>query len=192
MSIDNLKQQMLELTKRVEALEKAVQSSQAHAESIKQDTPTSPTSKASKPVVSFTKPKRKVDRVFIHCSASDSPKHDDVSVMDSWHKARGWSGVGYHYFIKKDGTIQKGRDINRTPAAQRGHNSGTIAICCHGLEEDRFTKEQFHSLRALCSAINQAYDKKITFHGHNEVAAKACPVFDHREVLKLNQWHYMK
>lgn len=132
----------------------------------------------------FKAPRRRVDRVFIHCSASDNPKHDDVSIMDAWHKARGWSGVGYHYFIKKDGTVQDGRSLEKTPAAQAGHNTGTIAICLHGLDEDKFTDEQFNALKQLCREIDQQL--KVTFHGHREVAAKACPVFDYKKVLDLD------
>ena len=135
----------------------------------------------------FKKPKRWVREVFIHCSASDHPDHDDVSVMDSLHKARGWSGVGYHYFIKKDGTLQIGRPIWKTPAAQGGRNKGTIAICLHGLTEDKFTEAQFITLIKLCSKIDEAYGPgKLRFRGHREVAAKACPVFDYKKVLKLN------
>lgn len=133
-------------------------------------------------------PKRAVSRVFLHCSASDNPKHDDVSVMDSWHKQRGWSGVGYHYFITKAGVIQPGRPLESTPAAQGGHNAGTIAICLHGLAADRFTAAQFESLRALCRAIATGLGRgRVTFHGHREVAAKACPVFDYKAVLKLDR-----
>lgn len=135
----------------------------------------------------FKKPDRPVNRVFVHCSASDNPLHDDVKVMDLWHKQRGWSGVGYHFFIKKDGTIQKGRSIERTPAAQAKNNRGTIAICLHGLVEERFTNDQFKSLIALCQDINKAYKGRVTFHGHREVAAKACPVFDYKRVLRLDE-----
>ncbi len=131
----------------------------------------------------FKKPRRKVDRVFIHCSASDHKQHDDVKVMDLWHKQRGWSGVGYHFFIKKNGDVQVGRNINKTPAAQRGHNRGTIAICLHGLLEERFTIQQFISLKKLCKEIDDAYRGRVTFHPHNQVAAKACPVFNIYEVL---------
>ena len=134
--------------------------------------------------MNFTKPHRKVDRVFIHCSASDNPAHDNVATMDRWHKARGWSGVGYHYFIRKDGTLEAGRPLHKTPAAQAGHNRGTIAICLHGLKEENFTQAQFETLIDLCQKINRAYED-ITFHGHREVAAKACPVFDYERVLGL-------
>ena len=134
----------------------------------------------------FMKPLRPVDRVFIHCSASDNPKHDDISVIRDWHvNGNGWSDVGYHFFIRKDGIIEEGRDIDRTPAAQKGHNKSTIAICLHGLED--FTVEQFRSLNTLCAEINRNY-KFITFHGHCEVNPnKTCPVFDYKEVLNLNE-----
>lgn len=124
--------------------------------------------------------------MFIHCSASDHPDHDDVSVMDKWHRQRGWSGVGYHFFIKKDGTLQAGRHLERVPAAQAGHNRGTIAICLHGLNEDLFTESQFRTLKQLARDINLSYNGRVTFHGHKEVSAKSCPVFDYKQVLELD------
>ena len=137
----------------------------------------------------FVKPERSIDRVFIHCSASDNPNHDNVEVIRKWHtdeppQGRGWSDIGYHFFIRKNGIVENGRDLIRTPAAQRGHNRGTIAICVHGLET--FTSEQFEALRRLCEGINRSYHY-ITFHGHNEVNPnKTCPVFDVKEVLGLD------
>ena len=77
------------------------------------------------------KPKRAITKVFLHCSASNRPNHDDVEVIRTWHKLRGWSDVGYHYFIRTDGKIQIGRDIEQKPAAQAGHNTGTIATSTH-------------------------------------------------------------
>lgn len=133
----------------------------------------------------FRKPFRPITRVFIHCSASDNPAHDNVATMDQWHRQRGWAGVGYHYFIRKSGLLEIGRDIEKVPAAQEGNNSGTIAICLHGLAKDKFTDEQFSTLQSLCHQINEAYGGKVTFHGHCEVAAKACPVFDYKAVLGL-------
>ena len=43
---------------------------------------------------------REVDRVFLHCSASPNPAHDDINVIRDWHLERGWNDVGYHFFIK--------------------------------------------------------------------------------------------
>lgn len=134
----------------------------------------------------FRAPKRAVSRVFLHCSASDNPAHDNVATMDSWHKERGWSGVGYHFFIRKSGELEIGRDLEVTPAAQEGNNKGTIAICLHGLKSENFTAAQFATLVTLCGQINEAYRGAVSFHGHCEVARKACPVFDYKRVLGLH------
>jgi len=136
----------------------------------------------------FKKPRRRVDRVFIHCSASDNPKHDNVATIRKWHLARGFNDIGYHFFIHKNGKISRGRNIEKTPAAQAGNNTGTIAICLHGLKKEKFTKAQFKAIRALSIDINNAYFKDISFHGHKEVSAKACPVFDYKKVLKLDRF----
>lgn len=134
----------------------------------------------------FEKPRRPVTKVYIHCSASDHAHHDNVATMDAWHKQRGWSGVGYHMFERKDGTWEFGRSLEKTPAAQGGHNRGTIAICLHGLSLSKFTAAQKQGLINLCCQINEEYGGRVTFHGHNEVAAKACPVIDYKSILKLD------
>lgn len=112
--------------------------------------------------------------------------------MDKWHKERGWSGIGYHYFIRKDGTIEGGRDVERIPSAQAGHNTGSIAICVHGLEKKEFTHMQRGALRALCLEINRLHGNGLRFRGHCEVAAKTCPVFDYRDWLDLDARGFMQ
>ena len=140
----------------------------------------------------FEKPSRTVDRVFIHCSDSDWKHHDDISVIRKWHMdENGWDDVGYHFFIKRNGTIQKGRSLELTPSAQKRNNVRTIAICLHGRE--KFTKKQFESLKKLCLEIHKSYQGKVTFHGHREVAReKTCPNFDYVKVLNLDGHGRMK
>ena len=136
----------------------------------------------------FVKPDRPVDHVFLHCSASDDPDHDDIATIRAWHvDGNGWSDVGYHYFIRKDGTLQTGRPLERIPAAQAGNNLGSIAICLHGLALENFTDAQYRTLAALAREIDRAYSGRVTFHGHREVSAKACPVFPYRTVLGLDE-----
>jgi hypothetical protein len=143
--------------------------------------------------IGFTKPKRYVDQVFLHCSASDVPAHDNLETIRRWHLDRGWRDVGYHYFIRKDGTLERGRDIESIPAAQAGHNEGAIAICLSGGQNGRnqFTDAQRVTLRRLARAICAAYDGQIRFRGHKEVANKDCPVFAYREWLDLDAEGYM-
>lgn len=138
----------------------------------------------------FTRPKRHVKKVYIHCSASDAEAHDNIETIRKWHvEEKGWSDVGYHYFLTKNGTIQEGRPLEKVPSAQKGHNTGSIAICLSGLES--FTLDQFDTLREFCNEINKAYNREITFHGHCEVSDKTCPVFDYKKVLSLDDEGYI-
>ena len=143
--------------------------------------------------IKFKKPKRQIDTVFLHCSASDRPEHDSIQVIKKWHtdpkpQGKGWSDVGYHYFIRKDGTIERGRSLEKIPAAQKGYNSGSIAICAHGLDIDKFTEVQLEAVKDLCKTINLAYGNYLRFRGHCEVNSnKTCPVFDYKELLNLDE-----
>lgn len=140
----------------------------------------------------FTVPKRSVHSVFLHCSASDKAQHDNIKTIESWHLSRGFSKIGYHYFISKDGIIHEGRSLKEIPAAQGGKNTGSIAICLHGLKVEKFTKEQFSSLKKLCEKIKSSYSPStIKFRGHCEVSSKACPVFDYKSVLGLSPEGYI-
>jgi len=136
-------------------------------------------------MIIFLKPNRRVHTVFIHCSASDYKSHDKRRVVDEWHRDRGYNCIGYHYYIRKSGLIETGRDIELKPAAQYGHNSGTIAICCGGLK--MFPVIQMRSLYNLCHEINSQYNCSIRFRGHCEVGPdKECPVFDYKNILHLD------
>ena len=135
--------------------------------------------------MSYTTPKRPVNRVFIHCSDSDHDHHNNIDVIRKWHvEERGFADVGYHFFIQRDGTVQIGRNLEVIPAAQKGHNWGTIAICLHG--KDYFSDKQKRALTKLCWSINGKH-KGITFHGHTEVdPGKTCPNFGYKNTLGLN------
>ncbi len=138
----------------------------------------------------FEAPKRRVDRVFLHCSASDDPILKGpklVTTVREWHLARGFSDVGYHFLIDKAGAVLDGRSLEKTPAAQKGHNTGTIAIMVHGLSD--FPEPMLAACADLCRQINAAYSGRISFHGHCEVSAKSCPVYDYKELLKLDRWN---
>lgn len=141
--------------------------------------------------IKFKKPGRKIYTLFLHCSASDSASHDDISVIKRWHTVdNNWPHVGYHFFINKNGDIQEGCSLESTPIAQKGYNTGSIAICLHGLKKNKFTEEQFSSVRTLCASILEPYSKKIRIRGHSEVSKKSCPVFDYKTVLNLNSNGY--
>jgi hypothetical protein len=113
-----------------------------------------------------------------------------VDLVWKWHVDENrWSDIGYHYLIDKRGNVMHGRPLEKTPAAQKGHNTGTIAIMVHGLEW--FTEDSMKALRHLCRQINLAYSGRISFHGHCEVSNKSCPVFEYKRILMLDNWQRM-
>jgi hypothetical protein len=139
--------------------------------------------------------KRDIKVVFLHCSASDNPKHDSWLVMDTWHRQRGFAGIAYHLFIRKDGSVELGRDFNVIPSAQQGHNTGSLAICAHGLLKENFTKVQLDAVKGLCVALRDEFLKQkhvtLRFRGHCEVSSKSCPVYPYKELLHLDSKGHM-
>lgn len=126
---------------------------------------------------------REIKEIILHCSATQEGKDFDVNDIDKWHKARGWSGVGYHYVIKLDGTIQEGRSEATLGAHARGHNKFSIGVCYIGgidnemQPKDTRTPEQKESLKKLVEKLYYKYrDAKVI--GHNQISSKACPSFD--------------
>lgn len=122
--------------------------------------------------------------VMIHCSASDDPLADNIETMRQWHLARGWRDVGYHYFIRKDGTIEKGRDELDDGAhcvydlLGKSMNRTSISICLHGLEHDRFTKEQFESCAFVIRGLMKRHKIGAIVPHSMFHSSKTCPVFN--------------
>ena len=71
--------------------------------------------------------KRKINKIIIHCSATPPSMDVDANTVDEWHKQRGWSGIGYHFFVKRDGQIELGRPLEKSGAHTKGHNKNSIA-----------------------------------------------------------------
>ena len=136
---------------------------------------------------------REINKIIIHCSATKPSQDIGAFQIDEWHKKQGWSGIGYHFVIRRNGEIEKGRDIAVTGAHCKGQNKHSIGICLvggideNGKSQNNFTAEQFAGLRRLVSELKQQYPN-ATLHGHNEFAAKDCPCFDVREFFADNRF----
>lgn len=52
---------------------------------------------------------RTITLIIIHCSAVRPSQTSSAQQIDSWHRKRGWSGIGYHYVVRRDGTVERGR-----------------------------------------------------------------------------------
>lgn len=141
---------------------------------------------------------RPIDEAIVHCTATRADWWEGRSTADKtrevrrWHvQGNGWSDIGYHYLIDRDGTVIEGRPIERIGAHVRGHNTGTVGISLYGGHggastdnfADHFTPEQDAALRQLLTDLGERFPiKRIT--GHNRYSAKACPCFDVTEWLK--------
>ena len=121
---------------------------------------------------------RAITKIIVHCSDSDIKSHDDISVIDKWHRERGFAKVGYHYYIKKDGTVQKGRELEEIGAHCSGQNHDSIGICLGG--RHNFTTKQFFELKVLLyDLVKMFYLNFDAIYPHNYFDShKACPNFD--------------
>ena len=78
---------------------------------------------------------RQIKEIIVHCTATQEGKPISVSTIDKWHKKRGWSGIGYHYVVQLDGTINQGRPIEKQGAHVKNKNKSSIGITYVGVVE---------------------------------------------------------
>ena len=127
----------------------------------------------------------RVTKIIVHCSATrEGDDSVTASVIDTWHKSRGFKKIGYHFVVLMDGTIELGRMINEVGAHVQGHNDDSIGICYIGGVEkdgrtpkDTRTYEQKESLIVLIKTLKKTFPDAAVY-GHRDFAAKACPSFD--------------
>lgn len=127
---------------------------------------------------------RLINKIIIHCSATPEGKDFTASDIQAWHVKRGFNEIGYHFVIGLDGTVERGRNIQRVGAHCLDQNRNSIGICYIGglakdgkTPKDTRTEAQKKSLLLLIRELKAKYPR-ITIHGHNEYAAKDCPCFD--------------
>ncbi|AWC29202.1 peptidoglycan recognition protein family protein [Bacillus cytotoxicus] len=121
-------------------------------------------------------PLKNVNSLIIHHTAEDG--WDIYKTHEFHQKERGWSGIGYNYFIEEDGTVLEGRGLH-VGAHAKGHNSETIGICMSG-NFDKYdpTPAQIQSLYALCRTFMKQFalsEKHILGHRELEGVTKSCP-----------------
>lgn len=128
--------------------------------------------------------KRNIKELIVHCSATPEGKDYSVDTIRQWHLQRGFSDIGYHYVVYRDGSIHIGRDESIIGAHCTGHNTNSIGVCYIGgcasdgkTPKDTRTTEQKQSLVKLLKELKTKYPQ-ASIHGHRDFANKACPSFD--------------
>ncbi len=128
---------------------------------------------------------REISLIIIHCSAVRPWQESGVEEINRWHRQYGWKyGCGYHYVVRRDGTIEEGRPIEMVGAHCQHHNKHSIGVCYEGgLDEsgnpaDTRTSEQKDALRKLLLQLHERFPKAL-IAGHNVFnPMKACPCFN--------------
>lgn len=111
------------------------------------------------------------DRIILHHAAGNG----SVETVHNYHKSLGWSGIGYHYYVRKDGSIYRGRPEDTVGGHTSGYNYCSIGICAEGnFEVDVMSDAQRDAIRALVLDIRTRYPDTQTIR-HKDVAATACP-----------------
>lgn len=127
---------------------------------------------------------RTITLLVVHCTATPAGRPVGRDTVDSWHRQWGWSGIGYHYLVGLDGTVETGREEARMGAHCQHHNAHSIGICyvggtdSQGHPADTRTEAQRLALRRLLSELRGRYPKALIV-GHRDLnPLKACPSFD--------------
>jgi len=119
--------------------------------------------------------------LVIHCSDS---RFGNACLIDSWHRTRGWSGIGYHWVVLNgkiasgaphsklyDGLLETGRHHMKKGAHVLTHNDDSIGVCLIG-ESGKFTKKQLETLRRV---IEMHPYHEVVFHSDLDDKKKNCP-----------------
>lgn len=143
------------------------------------------------------KSKRRINKIIVHCSATPEGRDYTVDQIKKDHKEQGWSDIGYHYVIYRDGSIHEGRNVDIIGAHCEGYNSNSIGICyIGGLEnkpnveykklkaKDTRTEAQKKALIELLSRLKKYYPEAKIYGHHDFNKGKDCPSFDAKNEYK--------
>ena len=129
---------------------------------------------------------KKIDAVVLHHRAGSG----DVESIHADHLRRGWWGIGYHYYIRRDGSVWRGRPerwCGSHAGASNGYNAHSIGVCLEGnFERERPAEIQLDALRELLADLMGRYEiREVRLH--REIAATACPGKNFPPVKELLQ-----
>lgn len=151
-------------------------------DALKNQTPVvTPTPPVTPPVVEKTT-NFPVEIIVHHTGGTDKNPLEDTShhtaaIIKNWHvNGLGWSDIGYHWVIEKDGKIVAGRPETKEGAHTLGENARSIGICLSGnFDATMPTEAQKKSLETLLKEVMARYDipdSKIFPHRH--FSSKTC------------------
>ena len=138
---------------------------------------------------------RKIERIFVHCTAGSQKQ--TVDDLRAEFKAKKWRNPGYHYVVHADGKVSQLLGEQFVSNGVKGYNSTSINVAyiggidSKGKAVDNRTAEQKASLVKLFKELKGRYPK-AEIMGHRDISAdtngngivdpweriKECPCFD--------------
>ena len=116
--------------------------------------------------------RNRTDEIILHHAEAKSASVEEVN---RWHLERGWTGIGYHFYIRKDGRIYRGRPEWAVGAHAQGHNSRSVGICVEGAYmTETMPKAQFDALVGLVREEMAKYPGAKVLR-HKDVNSTDCP-----------------
>ena len=102
-------------------------------------------------------------------------KGSTAQQIHAYHLSKGWSGIAYHYYVRQDGSIYRGRPENMCGGHTANWNYCSIGICFEGNFENEYMSDaQLEAGQALVGDIVKRY-QSIKVGKHKEYNATACP-----------------
>lgn len=111
--------------------------------------------------------------IALHHRAGDG----DVESIHSQHCNQGWTGIGYHFYIRKDGSVYEGRPLNKIGAHITKYNSVSVGICFEGNYETEKTMPaaQLKAGKELIAYLKKEHYPNAEIIRHSDLQATACP-----------------
>lgn len=130
-----------------------------------------------------------IKRIVVHCTATREGQDVSAATIKGWHLKQGWSDIGYHYVVRLDGRIEKGRPDTVVGSHVKGWNTGSIAIVyVGGLDRDGKAKDTRTAAqkKGLKEIINRmlALHKSPLVMGHRDLS----PDKDGDGVVEKHEW----
>lgn len=124
-------------------------------------------------------------KIVLHHAAATTA---DAKTIHQWHLNNGLAGIGYHFVVHRNGTIERGRPINTIGAHCTGQNSDSVGICFEGdFEKEKMSDKQIKAGQELMSYLYKMYElNKNNVKRHKDLMSTSCPgknfLFD--EIIK--------
>ena len=118
--------------------------------------------------------RKKTTLIVLHHAAATECIAEDIH---RWHLANGWAGIGYHYLVRKDGSIHRGRPEDTVGAHALNSNSISVGVCFEGnFETETMPDLQLTAGAELVADLMRRYQLGVNaIRGHRDVNATACP-----------------